>query len=121
MEKEYEGWEFYQFSFEDTSGSMNPFSKNQIDKVSEQIQSFLSFEIQSKFKLSNGADTSSCLQFHYERLIGMSPQFKFLCGFKIDKKNPTRMFLYEDVLFQNGTIKFRMDDKISISPKVVIK
>lgn len=123
ISKSYDGWEYYIFSFEDTLGSSNPFVKDQLKNVEEQIQLFMSFEMQKYLKLVAGKDTLPCSQFHYERTIGMSPRFQFMCAFETAGKiKGARTLLFEDVLFKNGTVKLKMDeDKLNLSPGILLK
>lgn len=119
----YQGMEYYVFSFQDTLGRSNPFSEKRLDKVDEATQMYMSFDMQKQFWLVSGKDTLPCIQYHYERTIGLSPEFKFMCAFSSRlSKSVNRSLIYQDVLFKHGTVKLTMEaEKLNLSPGIVLK
>lgn len=94
-------------------------SKQYNDRVT-----YCSFGIQKDVKIIlNQSDTINCGLIHYERAFNLIPEARFVVAFPKWKKEKLQSqditFLFEDNLFNNGTIKLSFDNQNIINaPKL---
>ena len=73
---------------------------------------YLSFDIQQDLKLEEEGLSSPCLLSLFERTYGLSPEVTIDAAFANTHKNCSKTFVWEDNMFNNGTINITFDKKL---------
>ena len=117
--KQYEGMEYYLFSFGDIDGNDVLKSKifNNIDR--KDLMQHFDFTIQNDFSLKDCYGERQCVFYHLEPTSGIKPYYTAVIAFerRSDKDTCDKTIIYKDRAFGKGIIKITIpSEKLKLIP-----
>ncbi|MBC7865242.1 MAG: hypothetical protein IAF38_19865 [Bacteroidia bacterium] len=112
-------------SFMKERGGLNYFvieienARSESDVLMEEVQgnemylqrvNYFSYDFERDISFVPGNDTLPCALFHYENSYGGTPKLKFLVAFQNKEGDKGRTVVINDRVFNNGNIKFEMNE-----------
>lgn len=81
---------------------------------------YYAFRMQDDLKMVSGkGDTLPCVVYHFERNYGVSPENRFLIGFKKPTTNEDRTVIVDNKYLESGPVKFTVTaDDIQKTPSL---
>ena len=109
----YGGMDYYSLSIKKATGNDNllKYKETTISNYANRVE-YYSFRASKDFKVITLSDTNYCALHHFEQSYGVSPEVKILFGVKKDTLNASREIVFEDRVFEKGTI--RVDFEASV-------